>query len=72
MDEDDVAGRAELAAVLGRNYPADRERLLAGAQENNAPDRILDELRRLPGGEEFGNVNEVWTRLGHGVEEHRF
>lgn len=72
MDPDDVAGRAELAAVLGRSYPADRERLLAVAQENNAPDRIIEELRRLPSDQQFANVNEVWVSLGHGVEGHRF
>jgi len=72
MTEGDVTGRAELAAVLARAYPADRERLLAVAQENNALDRILDTLRRLPADTQFNNVNEVWTTLGYGVEEQRF
>lgn len=71
MTEADVTGRSELAAVLGRAYPADRERLLTVAQENNATDRILDTLRRLPADEQFDNLNQVWATLGHGVEKHR-
>lgn len=72
MDNDDVSGRAELAGFLGRAYPADRESLLAVALENNASDRILAELRRLPAGERFDSINDVWSALGGGVEEQRF
>jgi hypothetical protein len=72
MTEEDVAARSELAAALGRVYPADRAALLARATDNNAPDRILAELHRLPEGRTFASLNEVWTALGHNVEHHRF
>ena len=72
MSANDVEGRAELAAALGRVYPADREALIAAAEQNNAPDSLLAELRRLPPGRQFENMNDVWTTLGHGVEEQRF
>ena len=72
MTGDDVTGRTELAAVLGRTYPADRSMLIAVAEENNASDSVLAQLRELPDGRQFENVNDVWTALGHGVEEHRF
>jgi hypothetical protein len=72
MTEEEVAARAELGAALGRVYPADREALLARATENNAPDRLLAELRRLPEGHTFETLHDVWTALGHHVEEHRF
>ena len=72
MTGDDVTGRAELAAVLGRAYPADRAALLAAAEQNNATDALLDQLRELPEGRQFENVNDVWTALGGGSEEHRF
>ncbi len=72
MTGDDVTGRTELAAVLGRVYPADRSMLIAVAEENNATESVLAQLRALPDGRQFENVNDVWTALGHGVEEHRF
>lgn len=72
MTEQDVTARSELAAVLGRCYPCDRAVLLEKAAENNAPDSVLAELRRLPEGQEFTNLNDVWTALGHPSEDHRF
>ncbi|MDP9240431.1 MAG: DUF2795 domain-containing protein [Actinomycetota bacterium] len=72
MTEEDVAARAELGSYIGRAYPADRATLLERASENNAPDHVLDELRRLPEGRTFENLNDVWTALGHHVEQRRF
>jgi Protein of unknown function (DUF2795) len=73
MTEQDVEGRSQLATYLGKDiYPAAREALLERATDSNAPDAILDQLRRLPDGQEFENVNEVWVTLGGGVEEHRY
>jgi hypothetical protein len=73
MTEPDVEGRAELASYLGKEvYPADRERLAEVATARNAPDRVLDLLRRLPGGREYHNVQEAWVALGGHVEEHRY
>ena len=72
MDAADVEDRSELASYLGRAYPADRGRLIGLAREHNAPDRVLDLLERLPEGQTFANVQEVWSALGGGTEEHRF
>jgi Protein of unknown function (DUF2795) len=72
-DPADVERRAALAEHLGKEvWPADRDTLVAKAQESNAPDRVLADLRRLPAGERFGNVQEVARALGLGTEQQRF
>ncbi len=73
MGQGDVERRAAIAEALGKEvWPADREALLAKAQESNAPDRVLGDLRRLPEGRQFENVQEVARALGIGTEQHRF
>lgn len=73
MSVDDLEGRSELAAYLGKDvYPAVREQLIEHAVDANAPARLVDTLRRLPSGHTFVNVNDVWTALGGHVEQHRF
>ena len=73
MDADDVEGRAELATYLGRDiYPAVRTQILDLVAERQAPERIIDLVRRLPAGREFHNVNEVWAAIGGSVESERF
>lgn len=73
MDADDVEGRAELAAFLGKDaYPLIREQVLDLVIDGHAPDRVIDLVRRLPSGREFHNINDVWTALGGHVEAHRF
>jgi hypothetical protein len=72
-DPDSIERRAALAEALGKEvWPADRETLVAKAQEGNAPDRVLGELRRLPAGQTFENVQEVARALGLGTEQQRF
>jgi len=56
--------RSQLAVHLGRDFPANRDRLIAAAQESMAPPALLDRLRRLPDGESFENVEAVWEALG--------
>jgi Protein of unknown function (DUF2795) len=69
----DVEHRAALAEALGKEvWPADRDRLVAKAQEGNAPDRVLSDLRRLPSGQQFDNVQDVARALGIGTEQQRF
>lgn len=69
MTEADVEGRSELAAHLDRSvFPALGTVLVDNARENNAPDAVVEQLRRLPAGREFQNVGEVWTELGGGHE----
>ena len=69
----DVEHRAALAEALGKEvWPADKDALVAKAQEGNAPDRVLSDLRRLPSGQQFANVQEVARALGIGTEQERF
>ena len=73
MDPDDVEGRAELASYLGREvYPAVRTQILEVVRERQAPERVIDLVRRLPAGRQFHNVNEVWAAVGGHVETDRF
>ena len=69
----DVEHRAALAEALGKEvWPADKDALVAKAQEGNAPDRVVSDLRRLPSGEQFENVQDVARALGIGTEQQRF
>lgn len=69
----DVEHRAAIAAALGKEvWPADRDALLSRAQEAGAPDRVLADLRRLPAGQQFDNVQDVARALGIGTEQQRF
>jgi hypothetical protein len=72
-DPADIERRAALAEVLGKEvWPADRDTLVAKASEANAQDDVLAQLRRLPEGQEFTNVQEVAETLGLGTEQQRF
>jgi hypothetical protein len=69
----DVEGRSELASFIGRaHYPATREQLLALVTSRHAPDHVLDELRTLPDDRSFDTLQDAWTALGGGAEQHRF
>ena len=69
----DVEHRAALAEALGKEvWPADRDTLVAKAQEGTAPDAVLAQLRRLPEGRRFQNVQDVAEALGLGTEQQRF
>ena len=71
--EGDIERRAAIAESLGKEvWPADRDRLVAKAEEANAPDGVLAQLRRLPAGREFANVQDVAQELGIGTEQQRF
>ena len=72
-DPGDIERRAAIAEVLGKEvWPADRDTLVGKAQEGNAPDAVLGQLRRLPEGQQFQNVQEVASALGLGTEQQRF
>ncbi len=69
---DELEARSDLARFLQPAvFPASRADLLASAEEEHAPPAILSQLQRLPEGETFENVQQVWTALG-GSAEHRF
>jgi hypothetical protein len=72
-DQGDIDRRAALAEVLGKEvWPADRDTLVAKAEEVNADDAVLGQLRRLPAGQEFTNIQDVARALGLGTEQRRF
>ena len=72
-DPADVERRAAIAEALGKEvWPADRDTLVSKAEEQNAPDAVLGQLRRLPAGTEFANVQDVAQALGLGTEQQRF
>ncbi len=72
-DQGDIERRAALAEALGKEvWPADRDTLVAKAQESNAPDTVLSRLRSLPEGRQFENVQDVAQALGLGTEQQRF
>ncbi len=72
-DERDLERRAAIAEALGKEvWPADRDGLVAKAAESGAPDAVLAQLRRLPAGREFTNVQAVAQELGIGTEQQRF
>ena len=72
-DPGDIERRAALAEVLGKEvWPADKETLIAKAEEANADDAVLGQLRRLPAGQEYANVQDVAEALGLGTEQQRF
>lgn len=69
MSQHDIDVRSRIAASLGRQaFPGDRDRLLDVAATNQADDAVLANLRRLPAGAEFGNVQDVVRALGVTVE----
>jgi hypothetical protein len=72
-DQADIERRAALAEALGKEvWPADRDQLVAKAEEGNASDAVLGQLRRLPEGQQFTNVQDVAKALGLGTEQQRF
>ena len=72
-DQGDIERRAALAEALGKEvWPADRDTLVAKAQEGNASDAVLGQLRRLPEDRQFENVQDVAEALGLGTEQQRF
>jgi hypothetical protein len=72
-DPADIERRAALSEVLGKEvWPADRDTLVAKAQEGNATDNVVSQLRGLPEGQQFANIQDVVRALGFGTEQERF
>ena len=72
-DQGDIERRAAIAEALGKEvWPADRDRLVAKAEEAGAPEDVTAQLRRLPAEEQFANVQDVARALGLGTEQERF
>lgn len=72
LSADELERRSRFASYLSAApYPADREQLIDTALDRHAPDAVLDLVRRLPDGQAFANVGEVWAALGGQHEQHR-
>jgi hypothetical protein len=64
LGPDETSARRELSRHLGlRVFPATRDELLDVATENGAPEPVLDALNRLPEGQRFATVYDVWEAL---------
>lgn len=73
LGHDELEQRAELARHLRASvWPARRDALIGVARDENAPDDVLQLLRRLPEDREFENLQDLWHALGHPGEQHRF
>ncbi|HEX9994159.1 MAG TPA: DUF2795 domain-containing protein [Acidimicrobiales bacterium] len=65
MDDEALRERADIARHLNRAaFPGDRDTLVASAEENFAPEWVVERLRSLPAGQEFETVEQVWETLG--------
>ena len=49
-------------------FPADRETLISSAEEQFAPQEVIQRLRSLPADRTFQNVADVWESLGGRIE----
>ena len=73
IGNDQLEDRAELASYLGKEiYPANRDVILDLVEERQAPERVIDLVRRLPSGREFQNVGEIWAAVGGQADGERF
>ncbi len=69
MDADAVEARAELARWLDRaDFPSTGPELVEAARDHRAPDAVVAELERLPGGETYERIGDVVRALGYPTE----
>jgi hypothetical protein len=66
-DDEPVTDRDALARVAGylrrSIFPATGTGMVEEATDNQAPDDILDDLRRLPPTEVYENIAEAWAKI---------
>lgn len=65
---------AEFGSYLRRSaFPATGRQLVREAEANQAPDHVLDGLRRLDGTRDYATVAEAWAAVtGESEHGHRF
>jgi Protein of unknown function (DUF2795) len=69
MTPDAVESRAELARWLDRaDFPSSGPDLVEAARAHQAPDAVIAELQKLPGGESYERVGDVVRALGYPTE----
>lgn len=62
----DLEARSELGRAVPRSMlPANRDELMRGARQLDAPDHLVAELGRLPADRVFHTVYEIWEALGY-------
>jgi hypothetical protein len=66
--------RRDLRAEIGKyvslvRFPITTDELTAGVQANNAPDTVVNELRRIAPGTSLANTRELWEALGLDISE---
>lgn len=72
MTADDVDARSDLARHLEPSaFPARRSALLGALHRHQAPDALMERVARLPGSEEYPNVQAVARAMGLGTERRR-
>lgn len=66
----EIEERSRFSRYLARSvFPAKRGQLLAAAREADAPDDIIEDLRRLPEGETFETPARAWAALHHKIDQ---
>jgi hypothetical protein len=69
MDADAVVARAELARWLDRaDFPSTGTQLVEAARDHRAPDAVVAELQKLPGGDSYERIGDVVRALGYPTE----
>ncbi|MFC4069958.1 DUF2795 domain-containing protein [Actinoplanes subglobosus] len=69
---DTTADLSRFGRYIGlSSMPGDREALRRGAETLAAPDDVLADLDRLPDGQVFHTVTEIWAALGRGPADRR-
>jgi hypothetical protein len=65
-DEDDPNDFSRFGRYIGRVLPGERDAVEKSARDLEAPDDVLDRIRRLPPGQTFQNLKEVWEASAAG------
>ncbi|QSB16883.1 DUF2795 domain-containing protein [Natronosporangium hydrolyticum] len=66
----DLAARSRLGRYIPlSSLPGDRRELLRGAEEMGVPPDLRAELDRLPDGQMYRTVYEIWEALGYSNED---
>ncbi|GAA2511445.1 hypothetical protein [Pilimelia columellifera] len=69
LTAEELERRSQFGTYIRRSIlPADAVALRADARDNEAPDWVLTELDRLPEGQPFATISDVWVALGHHAE----
>jgi hypothetical protein len=69
----EIEQRSRMSRYLNRTtFPADRRELIRAAQAADAPDDVIEELRKLPSGETFENATRTWAVLDQDKIDRRF